>query len=146
LGWRAWLFGYKVLFCPTSIVYHEAGGTAGKGRLSPLKTFHGTKDSIITITKNLELRNLLFGFVVAFLYEMVEIFFLIKGNNLKCVKMKIKAFSWLFKNLGRILEKRQIIQSNRVVSDKWLQHMHFLATLQDAFEEYRRLGEIAPLV
>jgi GT2 family glycosyltransferase len=147
LGWRAWLYGYKVLFCPTSIVYHECGGTAGKGRLSPLKAFHGTKDSIMTILKNLGLRrNLIFGVILAFIYDFVEVVLLMRHNNLPCVKMKVKAYLWIFKNLGHILEKRHIIQKNRLISDKWLRDMGFMATSSEAFQEYKHLGKLLPQI
>lgn len=145
LGWRAWLCGHNVLYCPASIVYHEYGGTAGKGRLSPLKAFHGTKNCIITILKNLELRNLISGVALAFSYDLVEIFSA-RGNNLEYMKIKARAYLWIFKNLRRILQKRNIIQKNRMVSDKWLRDMHFLTTLSEAFQEYRRLAKLAPQI
>jgi GT2 family glycosyltransferase len=146
LGWRAWLFGHSVLYCPTSVVYHEAGGTAGKGRLSPLKAFHGTKDPIITVLKNLELRNVFFGVGLALSYDLIEFSLLAKNSDLECMKKKIQAYSWLFKNLRRILQKRLIVQNRRVVSDKWLRDMHFLATSSEAFQEYKRLSKLSPQV
>ena len=146
LGWRSWLCGHTVLYCPASIVYHESGATTGKGRLSPLKAFHGTKNSIFTVLKNLELRNLISGVVLAFSYDLVEVFLLVRSNNLKCVKMKIRAYLWIFKNFRRILQKRHIIQKNRLVSDKWLRDMGFMATSSEALHEYTRLGKLFPQI
>ena len=144
LGWRAWLLGHKTLSCPASVVYHEVGGTAGKGRLSPLKAFHGTKDPIITILKNLELKNIFSGILLELSYDLAEVFLLLKSGNLECVKMKVKAYSWLFKNLSHILKKRHLIQSKRVISDHWLQNMHFMASSSEAFQEYIRLNSLFP--
>lgn len=144
LGWRAWLFGYRVLYCPTSVVYHEAGGTSGKGRLSPMKAFHGTKDSFLTVLKNLEWQNVPFGVFLDLSYDLVEFFLLLKNRDLECIRSKIQAYSWLFKNLGRILQKRTLVQGKRVISDKWLTKMRFLTTLNEAWQEYQRLSKLFP--
>ena len=146
MGWRGWLSGHETLFCPLSFVYHHYGGTAGEGRLSPMKTFHGTKGPIIAILKNLELKNLFSGIVLALSYDLVEALLLIRSSNLECLGMKIKAYFWLIRNLGSILRKRQFIQKTRKFSDKWLLDMGFLATLSETFREYSRLSKIAPQV
>lgn len=144
LGWRAWLFGYSVLYCPASVVYHEAGGTTGKGRLSPLKAFHGTKDPLITVLKDLELKNIFFGLALAFGYDLIEFYSLVKKRNLKCIKNKFLGYSWVIQNLKRILCTRRIIQNKRVCSDRWLRNMHFLTFPLEAFKEYRRLSKFSP--
>lgn len=144
LGWRGWLSGYKTLFCPSSFVYHYYGGTVGEGRISPLKTFHGTKGPMITILKNLELKNLFFGFILALSYDLVEVLLLVRSSNSECLGMKLKAYFWLIHNLTNILRKRQSIQNNRKFSDKWLLDMGFLATLSETFREYSRLSKLTP--
>jgi hypothetical protein len=61
LCWRIWLNGYRVVFVPTSIVYHAFGNEA-KLRLSHTKflsKYHGTKNYITTLIKNLDTWNLL---------------------------------------------------------------------------------------
>jgi GT2 family glycosyltransferase len=146
LGWRAWLLGYKTLFCPESVVYHNYGGTSGEGRLSPLKAFHGTKDPFITILKNLELKNLFLGIIFAVGFDLGEGILLAKSRNIECLKMKVKAYSWLYGHLSSILSKRQVIQDKRKVSDKWLSEMGFLSPLSCAFKEYIRLSKVAPQV
>ena len=61
LGWRAWLFGYSSLYCPSSIVYHDFGGTIRKAP-SPLKVFHETKNPIITRAEKSGVAQCLFRF------------------------------------------------------------------------------------
>jgi GT2 family glycosyltransferase len=109
LGWRAWLYGYKVLYCPASVACHLAGGTAGRGRISPLKAFHGTKDSYLNILKNLELKNIVQGLVLAVIYDFVEFLLLLKRRDTECVKNKIRAYFWVIKKLHLIVKKRQVI-------------------------------------
>ena len=144
LGWRAWLYGYKVLFCSSSVLLHEAGGTAGRGRLSPIKAFYGTTAPIITILKNLEFQNLLLGIMLELSYGFIETVLLLRSGNLECIKMKTRAYLWLVNNLGTILNKRRIIQNKRKVSDKWLQNMNFLANPAEALKEYVRLSKLSP--
>lgn len=146
LGWRGWLSGYKTLFCPSSVVYHYYGGTAGEGRLSPLKIFHGTKGPIIMILKNLELRNLFFGIALALLYDIIEALLLIRSRNFEYLEMKLKAYFWLIRNLANILRKRHCIQKNRKFSDKWLLNKGFLASWSETLEEYNRLNKLSPQV
>ena len=142
LGWRAWLYGYSVLYCPASIVYHVAGGTAGRGRISPLKAFHGTKDSFLNILKNLELKNLVQGIVLAIIYDFVEFLLLIKRRDTECARNKVKAYFWVIKNLRLIIKKRQVIQRKRRVSDKWLFDNGLMSSLNEAIHEYLRLSKL----
>ena len=142
LGWRAWLYGYSVLYCPASIVYHVAGGTAGRGRISPLKAFHGTKDSFLNILKNLELKNLVQGLVLAIIYDFVEFLLLIKRRDTESAKNKVKAYFWMIKNLPSIIKKRRVIQRKRRVSDKWLFDNGLMASLNEAIHEYLRLSKL----
>jgi len=142
LGWRAWLYGYKVVYCPASIVYHVAGGTAGRGHISPLKAFHGTKDAFLNIFKNLELKNLVQGLVLAIIYDFVEFLLLIKRRDTECARNKVKAYFWVIKNLPSIINKRRVIQRKRRVSDKWLFDNGLMASLNEAIHEYLRLSKL----
>ncbi|HUS51538.1 MAG TPA: glycosyltransferase family 2 protein, partial [Candidatus Paceibacterota bacterium] len=45
IGWRSWLWGYKVMLVPTSIIIHEGGVTVKK--LSEEIKFHGVKNFLI---------------------------------------------------------------------------------------------------
>jgi GT2 family glycosyltransferase len=145
LGWRAWLLGYQTLFCPTSVVYHVGGGTAGRGRLSPLKALYGTRGPIITVLKNLEFRTLLVGLLLTLVYDVNEAFLLLKKGDWQCLRMKFKAFPWLFKNLRSILGKRSTIQKARVVSDQWLCDRGFLTSFGEAFIEHSRLNKLSSM-
>lgn len=142
LGWRAWLYGYRVLCCPTSIVYHVVGGTTGMARISPMRALHGTKNALMNILKNLELKNLVQGLVLAIIYDFVEFLLLIKRRDTECAKNKVKAYFWVIKNLPSIMKKRQVIQRKRRVSDKWLFDNGLMASLNEAIHEYLRLSKL----
>ena len=59
LGLRARLAGWKCLFLPRAIVYHEYSGTAGA--YSPLKAYLVERNRIWMVTKNFPLSFLLLG-------------------------------------------------------------------------------------
>jgi GT2 family glycosyltransferase len=141
LGWRAWLFGYSSLYCPSSIVYHDFGGTISKTP-SPLKVFHETKNPIITVLKNLESRHVFFGLVLAVAFDFVDSCSFAAKGSFECLRKKIDAYSWLVTNLSRIMRKRSVIQKRRVVSDGWLSDKGFLVYVWEAFREFRRLNAI----
>ncbi|MBM3710343.1 MAG: glycosyltransferase, partial [Actinobacteria bacterium] len=57
LGWRLWVLGYKIIFCPSSIVYHVHHGTSdrfGEDKLRFLKE----RNAIYTAFKNYDDANL----------------------------------------------------------------------------------------
>jgi GT2 family glycosyltransferase len=51
LCWRLKNKGYKIMFCPSSTVYHVGGGTLNK--IKPQKTFLNFRNSLLTLHKNL---------------------------------------------------------------------------------------------
>lgn len=48
--WRIQLAGYKIMACPSSIVYHVGGGTLPQG--NPRKTFFNYRNNLIMMYKN----------------------------------------------------------------------------------------------
>jgi GT2 family glycosyltransferase len=141
LGWRAWLLGYSSLYCPSSVALHDFGGTISKAP-SPMKVFHETKNPYITLLKNLEMENVFFGLVLGSSFDLLDLCMLLLKGSFGCVQKKIEAYSWLLKNLPRILQKRSVIQKRRVVSDQWLRNRGFLVNVWEAYQEYRRLSHV----
>jgi len=50
LCWRLKNLGYKIMYCPASVVYHVGGGTLNK--TSPQKTYLNFRNNLALITKN----------------------------------------------------------------------------------------------
>ncbi len=61
LCWRIWLAGYRVVCLPTSVVYHDFDIATSKLSLESkfLVKYHGTKNYVMTLLKNLNGRNLM---------------------------------------------------------------------------------------
>ncbi len=54
--WRVKNAGYKVIYCPDSVVYHYGGGTLNK--VSPYKTFLNFRNNLLLLYKNLPKKEL----------------------------------------------------------------------------------------
>ncbi len=130
LGWRTCLQGYQNTFAPKSIVYHKF--SSSKTILDPgfnnyLVRFHGTKNHLQTLIKNLSLPYLLkilpLNLILWFALGTYFLFTL----NLRSSFNTYKGIGWNLIHLKHVLSKRKIIQKNRLVSDKFLfQKQHLL--------------------
>lgn len=122
LCWRSWLQGYKTFYCPNSVVYHGFGGSfkllKSNFAIYNLR-FHGTKNYILTMIKNLSTPKLL-----KILPKQI-IIFLLFFIYLLLIKFKIKeafyvlsGIIWNLKNIPKTILKRKHIQKNRKISDQ----------------------------
>ena len=122
LCWRIWLSGYKVVFVPNSVVYHNFGQAAklGSRRVKFLAKYHGTKNYIVTMLKNLELANLV-KIVPVHICLWIGIFLWhIAMGRLEEASWIRKGVMYNVVHLRHIWAKREAIQSSRKVSDSRL--------------------------
>lgn len=120
LCWRIWLNGYKVVFAPTSVVYH-AFGDINKLRLMRTKflsKYYGTKNYITTLIKNLSMLRMLRMLPV----HIALWFGIFAWHILRCKIMEaiwvMKGILWNLINFRAIWKKRQEVQHKvRKVSD-----------------------------
>jgi len=118
LGWRAWIYGYKVVVVPKSIVYHYGGGTVLT--MSDEIKFHGAKNTLILSLTNFEKTQ--------FFKTPANLFFLptlrrMFGMSVKSeaktppplpsLKTILSAMTWVLKNWGYISEKKKQVSLHR---------------------------------
>jgi GT2 family glycosyltransferase len=115
IGLRAWLYGYKVVYAPSSIFYHVAGGTAGKGgNLTDVMVFHTAKNSYMNILKSFDLPHIFLGVFFSLVYYFeTSVWFIAKKRRLHAALLIVKAHFWVLENFGSIIVKRSVIQKNR---------------------------------
>ncbi len=123
LGWRTWLAGYKNIFCPKSIVYHKFSST--KDIVDPkfnnyLVRFHGTKNYIQTLIKNLSFWYLLKILPVHLILWFCLATFLFLTGKFLSAKNIYKGIFWNISHLRQTLRKRKLVQEKRKVSDQKL--------------------------
>jgi len=119
LGWRAWMWGYKVVVVPSSVVYHYSGGTTKE--LESQIRFHGVKNTIIIQLTNFEaslaLKSIVTMFFVVFLRKIFRISIikdLEQSMPLPTSKTIIQGIIWILKHLKYIRTKRNEVNSRRV--------------------------------
>ncbi len=138
LGYRAWLRGYKVMYVPTSVVYHKFGGNWG-GKSSPFRTYYCQINRLNVMIKNFELKYLIRGLVISFLYDMVRLVYFLVRRDLRNFKALMKANIDFVKLLPIMLKKRELIQKNRKISDDRLYKMGLIVSLLESVKEFIRL-------
>ena len=141
LCWRAWLYGYKVRYVPSSIVYHKFGATTGR-RHTPFRVFHGVKNRLANMVKNLETKNVLKGAIVSLIYEAYRILTFARQGNFPAARAIWDGFYYFMRHIREILDKRKVIQRNRRITDAALYRLGLMASLAEAYQEYTRLEKL----
>lgn len=138
IGWRAWIWGHRVLLVPDSIVYHLGGQTIGK--MNAIMRFHGLKNLLITRLVNFEWPYAIRGFLGFFIVRLMKKFgvtvkntpteeFKGKTTGPSLLKTLFLVFFWMIKNFGYISKKRKYVNSKRIRSTKELIHMGLIKDL-----------------
>jgi len=121
LGWRCWLSDYQVALCPTSIVYHHFSASKeifDKETNNRLVRFHGTKNYILTLFKNLSFINLIKILPINIcLWLGLSGYLLFKGNFLSSFNI-LKGICWNLTHFPQSLSKRWKIQRERKLTDE----------------------------
>jgi hypothetical protein len=136
--WRAWLYGFKVVYVPTAVVYHILGGSWGP-RNNPNRLFLGQRNRLISMMKNLELKNLCEAILISLNYDVLRSLILIARRNARGFFALVKANFWVIINLRKIMMKRRIVQSHRKIPDRYLKEKSLMATLKECIEKSREM-------
>jgi len=120
LGWRTWLAGYQAVFAHKSIVYHKFSSTkkiVDKHKYNNLVRFHGTKNYIYTLIKNLSNKNLIKILPIhIFLWVSLSAYLFLTGKFTSALNIQ-KGIFWNLINIKNILNQRKKIQHKRLFKD-----------------------------
>jgi len=135
LGWRAWIWGYKVVIVPNSIVYHTGGQTV-KNQSSKVR-FHGVKNALIIRLANFEssmaTSSILKSFFIIFLRKTFGISVVTDPEEslaLPSLGTICSGVFWVLKNLKYVFAKRKKVNSRRVRTSKDLQNLGLITELK----------------
>jgi len=109
LCWRIWLRGYRIVFVPTSIVYHATRATVSH-RKRAVEVDFMTRYHLTTMIKNYNWINLMKYLSAFILIEIRRATVLIMKRNTARAKASIKAFLWNLFSLKYIWKKRLEVQ------------------------------------
>jgi len=118
LSWKFRLLGYKLLFIPESVIYHDY-------KYIPKESYHPLKNKLkyyernrlTTIIKNYQTKTLMLLSPIIITIEFAMLAFsILQGWFLQ----KLQGYGHIIKNARKIRASRLFIQKKRVVSDKEL--------------------------
>jgi len=132
LGWKTWLWGYKVVLVPDSIVYHSGGETIK--RISETIAFHGVKNNIVLRLTNFDFSDSIKSFFIIGIIILAQKLFRIslinnieQKLNIPDIKTILRAGLWVLKNTRKIKEKRKILKSRQVRTNQELKNMGLIS-------------------
>lgn len=115
LCWRLWNRGYKIAYCPDSVVYHLGGGSLPMG--SPRKVYYNYRNSLTMLWKNYATSSLLGRFPVRLLLDTIAAIRELLSGNFNIFKAIIKGHWHFWRSLGKTSKKRKQLQQNRTSND-----------------------------
>jgi GT2 family glycosyltransferase len=115
LSFRAQLKGYKCLYVPEAVVYHKASSSIVYD--SPISVYYSHRNLEWVYIKNMPGPLIVKTIFPHVIYDIAAFFyFLICGRGKDFIRAKKDAV----KGLKKTLEKRQQIQANRRVDDRYI--------------------------
>ncbi len=126
IGWRAWLWGYRVVLVPSSVVYHVGGQTTKKNTNEII--FNAVKNTLILRIVNFEWHYAIKSVIILFFVTFMRKKFGIKVISdpeegsvpLPAYGVIYRGVKWVLKNLSYVLQKRKLLNKRRMFSTKEL--------------------------
>ena len=106
--WRLKNNGYKIMYCPTSTVFHIGGGTLPK--VSWRKTYLNFRNNFILLYKNLPDDRLFRVFAVRYLLDTIAAFKFLFQAGFKDFWAVTRAHISFYRSLGKTKKKRQSLK------------------------------------
>jgi len=114
LSWRAKLAGWRTLYTPDSVVFHDY-----RLRIAGLRVFWNERNRYLMLLKSLRWRTLLL-LVPAYLAAEVITWGFVLLSDRDNIGNKVKAYRWIVDNWSRVIEKRRATQALRAITDREL--------------------------
>lgn len=111
LSWRLRIAGYKIMFVPSSIIYHKYSLN-----ITHLKLFYLERNRHMLILKNYQIKTIILSLPSILITELITCCFAI-SRGMPYIMSKLKAYHWIIKNRDGIMNKRSEIDKNRKMGD-----------------------------
>lgn len=131
LSWRLWIYGYKLQYVPSSIVYHKFRGSWTKKHKQ--RVVYGVCNRACNIVTNLELRNMFLGLFVHAFYVLGEITAYSLTGQILLVPAILTGTLCFLRSLPFATRKREVVQTRRRKSDDYLIKRGILLGFQSIF-------------
>jgi GT2 family glycosyltransferase len=139
--WRAWLVGFRVLYVPSSIMYHKFSATMGP-LLTPERVFLGERNRLQTMLENLELHNVVAAVVVSSAYLVFRLAAFLTQRRLRVALAILRGNWWVLRHFPGIILKRRRVQRSRQLRDSYFVNHGLMTTYLEGFREFARLRRL----
>jgi len=138
LCWRLKKIGYKVAYCPNSLIFHVGGGTLNTS--NPQKTYLNFRNNLVMMQKNLSLTAAIWKISLRLwldLFALIKFLFDGKAPDAWAVS---RAHQYFFKNFFKTAKKRKkYLQSENkhgqykksIIWDYYMNKIHKFSQLKD---------------
>ena len=109
LCWRVWIRGYRIVFVPTSVVFHAGQGVT-KPELRSWLNFHRYKNRIAILLKNYNSWNMVKYVAANIILECGLLPYRILKGQSDIAVAHVKAFLWIVSNFKYLWKKRLEVQ------------------------------------
>lgn len=113
LCWRLWNSGYKIRYCPESVVYHLGGGSMPMG--SPRKVYYNYRNNLRMLWKNLSSATFVFRFFVRYKLDIIAAVRSLLSGSWAEFKAIVQAHTDFWKEFHRTHQKRTQLQKKRSI-------------------------------
>lgn len=115
LCWRIWNNGYKVKFCPKSVIYHLGGGSLPMD--SPRKVYYNYRNNLRMLWKNCSTDTISWRFTGRYLLDIIAAFRTLFQGKWEEFKAIAKAHYHFWKGFAATHKKRADLQKERKIDD-----------------------------
>lgn len=98
LCWRLKNHGYKIFYCPSSVVYHVGGGTLAAE--NPHKTFLNFRNNLVMLQKNLPASRSVFIIFLRFWLDLLALLKYVSAGKMQNAKAVSQAYIHFFRDLS----------------------------------------------
>lgn len=111
--WRMKNYGYKIIYCADSVVYHIGGGTLNK--TSPFKTYLNFRNNLSLLYKNLPTRRFVFVFFIRMFLDLAAALMLMLSSSVKDFLAVCKAYRDFFKISAKNRKKKILLVQHKIL-------------------------------
>ncbi len=110
--WRLKNGGYKIMYCPDSVVYHVGGGTLPKK--SSQKTYLNFRNNLALLYKNLPTRMVIPVFIVRFPLDGIAAFKFLLDGGFRDFYAVLRAHLYFYSHILELRRKRKLLSNTMV--------------------------------
>ncbi len=135
IGWKAWLFGYKVITVPSSIYWHKIRGSSDNSKRSPEYIYLFWRNTMLNILKYPELKEAIKVLSLFSIISFASFFLFLIKKQFSLIFAIIKAYFSVIKMFPNASKERKVIQSKRKISDKELYKIGIFLSVRNSIKE-----------